>query len=225
MEDPAPYGPSPVFKNFHALEDESYISLVHYFEENYGEIQTLPIREYIQVLDQYLCALFQLGDYAQFVYKCEEFLILSIRHNVVWIKGRNAYRNILLKKAASHFHLQKTDEANKVLDELLKMDPGNPTYRLLKSKCISREKGNIKKTTRAIFVLGVMITTLLIAMELFFIRPFLPDLKFQFSLGRNIFFFASLLVLLAGELTQLLLNKYRLMYKIEELQLRRRKKS
>ncbi len=129
-----------LYAHFREVGVHSYRSVVQFWDMHREEIYRLPVKRYFEVLNEYGRALFELGKYKNYLAVAEEVLELSIEYNIPTWEDKDIIRHILIKKAAAHYHLFETEQAEHLLKELLKLESEHKTARLLLERCMMRKK-------------------------------------------------------------------------------------
>lgn len=210
MNNPLPKGNSQIFMNFQEIRDHSMISIVRFYEANEEDISHLPLQEQVLLLNEYLGALFDLAKYEKYVHRCELLVYMSIDHNIKTFKGEDIYFKTLLKKAASLYHLHHTESAIKITHELLKMNHQDKASKYLMEQCLLRRNRSIIDISRVLVIIGFLVAAVIVASELFIIKPFYPEHEKMISLIRNSIFLVSILTFIGGEVLQRLIVRYNL---------------
>ncbi len=203
---------SKVYQIFKEIGEQEYQTIVRFFEEHEQDIQLLTFEEYFELLFSYTNALFEVGAYSNYIDTCDFAIESSIQFNVKDFNGEDIYRKLLFRKAASYYHLMQYDEAEHILQELIRMKPKDKlAIRFLKKCKIARQPGFVQ-STRAASVLLFIIAAVVIAFEQFYIKPFLSEHTVTIMLTRNIIFGLGWLVLIGGDLTM----RYKVGQRIDE---------
>lgn len=192
-------GGSHIYESFTEIKDHSFRSVVKFYETNYFQIQQLPVDEYVELLSEYLNALFELSQYRKYIMNCHELIELSIHYNIVAYRGEDILQNTLLKKAACHYHIYQTGEAWKITIELLKINPEQKSARMLYEKCLMRKNKSIVHITRSMAIILLMASAIIVSVEFLLIRPFYDAQVHITELTRNLLFGMGLLILICGE--------------------------
>jgi hypothetical protein len=188
-----------LYRNFKALETNDFHGMVRYYEQFEDGIRSLDFEEYFDCSLVYTEALFQTGDHGKHVVMCDHLLETVIMHNIEYWGGEDLYAHLLFKKAASLYHLHEFPKAEHILRELVKINPWQRLpIRFLKT-CLIRQRPSWLQKTRAATVVLVLATALVIALEIFVIKPFFSE-WYSFSLiFHNVLFGSGIAVLTGGE--------------------------
>ena len=190
---------SLTYNAFLAIDATDYHSMIRYFEEHEQEILRLDFDEYYTMLVQYSMALFETGAYSNYTKVAPVIIEATIQYNIRVHRGRAIFEEILFRKAAAHYHLLEYKKAEHILRELIKMDSPNNLYSRFLKKCLYRKKPKFVKDTRAISVFIFLLSSLVIAFEILFVRNFLKTHTAQVELLRNVLFVSGWLILIGGE--------------------------
>jgi tetratricopeptide (TPR) repeat protein len=166
--------PIELYTSFKETGQQSFRSIVDFWDEHYNDLYKLPLDKYFDLLNTYARALFELGKYKKYLSKAEEILSLSFEYNLTHWEDKDVVIHILLKKAAAHFHLYELQDAKKSILQVLALSPNHSAARHLLQRCVHRESRSKKQIWRAITILLLLAAALSVAAELIIIRPFFP---------------------------------------------------
>jgi len=214
---------SPLYREFKSIDPRSYRELVRFYEKHESEIRDLNSEEEsIDMLIVYVNALFEVGAYRKHLLLVDHVVEAAVAHNIFVFEGKDLFRQSLFKKAASLFNTYQFKKAQIILRQLVRMDPFEPyAIRFLK-KCIRRCRPRLLNAFRATSVFLLLLTALIIALEVLFVRPFYDMHTNLVEMSRNTLFVLSCLILVTG----FLYNRWLAEREVEELvyQMRERKK-
>lgn len=188
-----------LYAHFREVGVHSYRSVVQFWDMHREEIYRLPVKRYFEVLNEYGRALFELGKYKNYLAVAEEVLELSIEYNIPTWEDKDIIRHILIKKAAAHYHLFETEQAEHLLKELLKLESEHKTARLLLERCMMRKKRHQSQGWKAATVVIMLSAAVVVAIELCLVRPFWGEMATYFEISRNALFIFGLAVWAGGE--------------------------
>lgn len=188
-----------LYRNFKALDAHDYHGIVRYYERNEDGLRTLEFDEYLDCTLAYTHALFETGNYGQHVVMCDHLLEETIMHNVESWGGEDIYAQLLLKKAASLYHLHEFARAEHVTRELIKLQPHHRLAVRFLSACLHRQRPAWLTRVRATAVVLVLLSAFVIMLELFVVRPFFGQYYGLAKLLHNGLLVAGLVVLFVGE--------------------------
>ena len=135
-------------------------------------LANLEMEDYLEIELGYTNALFELGRYESFLASTQFLLESLIYNNVQYINGEDVYEKLLVRKAAAHFNLQELETAEKVLWEILKMNPQNQAAEYLLQRTLIGLQPNYLKNCRSIGTCLFLLSAIIIGFELLFIKPF-----------------------------------------------------
>ncbi len=165
--------PIQLYTSFKETGQQSFRSIVDFWEEHHDELYRLPLDKYFDLLNTYARALFELGKYKKFLKKVDEILSVSFEYNISKWEGHDIVTYTLVKKAAAHFHLYELQEAQTALKQVLTLQPGHKTARHLLERCMHRQQKSKKQIWRAITIILLLTAALTVPVELFLLRPFI----------------------------------------------------
>jgi len=191
---------SKIFSEFKKIEPEAYRSLIRYYQEYEEDIKRLDFSEHYELLIAYLEALFEIGSYEKFISIVDPAIELTILNNIKFYKGEDIYKKLLFRKAAAHFNNMEFLQAEHVIRELIKMNPGDDiSIRFLK-KCLRRRRPRYLTNTRAFSIFLFFLTASIIAIEILIVRTFFKEFTFLVEATRTVIFFSGCGLLLGGYL-------------------------
>ncbi len=182
----------------------------------------LEFEESFDMLLAYADALFEVGDYQRHLVVADQILEASVMNNIKFFNGEDVFQKTLFKKAASNYSLYELENCDYLLRELLRIDPYDSDGALFLKKCLRDMTSGIVKKTRAISVLFLIISAVIICFELVAVDSFYPEWAGFIALLRTSTLGLAMLVLVGGELY----HRLRCHREVDNfvLHLRRRKK-
>jgi len=200
--------------DFKEIDRSSYRSVIRFFEKNRSSFEHLPADEYLELLSAYAQAIFDIGEYGKFIPIADAVIELSIELNIQYIENRDIYCYMLFKKSAAHFHIDEMDRCVHILLELIKIDPHNPYYLGFLRKCYYDAQEASLNISRNITIVLLLSSSLVIAFELFYIRPYRQQYVQIVEWLRNSLFILAWVVLFSGEFFLRLNANYKALSKI-----------
>ena len=190
---------SDIYTHFKEIRSDEYRSIIRFFETHEQQINDLDFREFYDLKQTYLRALYQIGAYNSFVNLVDDLIEDTIYNNIKNYQGRDIFQELLFKKACSHHYLREFTQAEHILKELIKIAPENQQYSRFLKRNYSSSKPSYVRHTRAGSVLIFMLTTIVIAVEILIVRNFWPEQTSFFEKIRNALFITGLFVLISGD--------------------------
>lgn len=191
---------SQLYRSFKAIESDSYRSILRFIENHTAELGKLAVAEYFDLQYAYVAALYETGAYARVVVETTELLELAITHNFRTVDGEDAFRMLLFRRANSLFHLMSYDEAERVVDQLLRLHPDYTVARQLYERIIYQRPNKWIGRGRATSVGLFLVSAVLIALEVLVIVHFFPERAAAIMQVRNACFLLGWVLLLGGDL-------------------------
>jgi len=187
-----------VYRQFKAIDPTAYRELIRFYEKEEDKIVRLEFDEFFELLVAYVDALFEIGAYRKHLLLVDVVIEKSITNNVTAYRGEDIFRKMLFRKAASFYNIHEYIKSAYILTELLKIDPKDPAYGLLYRKCRLKARPSLLNHARATGVFLFLMTALIIALEVLFVRPWY-EMHTELVMGvRNTTFLLGCLVLIAG---------------------------
>lgn len=163
---------SKIFRDFKEIEEMNYRGIIHFYEKNEEAILKLDEEEYFVLLYAYTNALFEVGFHQKHLLMVDPALELVIVSNIKRYKGDDVFQKLLFRKAASNYNLREYDDAQYILEELLRIDSYNEEVILFLKKCLRKKEPVILDHAKAVSIFLLLLTAFIIGLEVLFVRPF-----------------------------------------------------
>ena len=163
-----------LYRNFKAIASQDLYGTVRYYEQFEEAIRSLDFEAYFDCTTIYTEALFATAQYGKHIVMCHHVLELVMLYNVDRWGGEDYYQKTLFDKAVSHFRLHEYPAAIHTLRELLKIYPQEPRFVKLLTQCLLQQRPVWLRRARAWFIVAVLLSALVIALEIFVV-PFFPE--------------------------------------------------
>lgn len=157
---------------FHAIDPHELRDIVLYYESNRERIRFLPGDQQQQIFKSYLNALYYLGDYASYEAQCDQYIAMLFEAHPSDEDWRELLSEALYKKASAAFETGNASTAAATLDSLLEIDPYRPELTKLIRRVKTGQHIELLLGISAITIVSSALAAALIAVELFYIRPF-----------------------------------------------------
>ncbi|HMQ86767.1 MAG: hypothetical protein H6562_03030 [Lewinellaceae bacterium] len=190
---------SAAYRRFKAIPPNAFREIVRYYEENETAVGQLDFEEYFEITLAYTEALFECGKYREHLVMADPVLETVIRQNIFLVGDRDIFRDTLLRKGASLYHVGSYRRAEAVLGELIRIEPHNKACGLLLKRCCRKLCPGLVNITRAISVFLALVIILLLSVEFLFARPFYPIYVPLLSATSNTLLISGALILAGGE--------------------------
>lgn len=190
---------SPIFREFKSLDRDNHHAIVHFYEEHEREIGQMTFDEYFVCLVAYCNALYEIGAYRKLLRHADEVIELSIMHNKQFVQGEDVYLKILLQKAVAFIRLHDYASAQRVLTELVKLQPNRRSHRKLLRKCMYRQRPIYVKRMFAAGVFLYLLSVVMVVVNILVIDPFYEQWLNTAEYARFSVFIAGVIALVAGE--------------------------
>ncbi len=181
-----------VYLGFQEIDGASYQEKIRYFERKKPAIAQLSYQLRLEMSLEYVVALFEVGEYKQYLKHVDQLLAKVMDDNIYSVDGDDIYQELLYRKAASLHNVLDYEGANHILTELCKIDPDNEVYN---RTFIKNNADNLRHTgqkVRGIIIALFILAGLIIAVELLIIRPFYEEQVAATELLRNGLFLTAL---------------------------------
>ena len=191
---------SSLYRNFREIEPADFRKIIRFFEENEQKIHQLDEEEHFDLLVAYVNALFEIGAYQKHLLMVDLVIEKTLDRNIRIHEGVDLFNKSLFKKAASLYNTMQYAKAEHILKELIKIHPGNEDALLFLKKCLRKKELGLTHYTRAAGIFLLLLTALVIAIELLFIRPFYEMYVNLVETTRISMFGMACIILFGGDL-------------------------
>lgn len=188
-----------LYRNFKSIEVNDFYGIARFYEQNEDGIRALDFDEYLDCTLAYTNALFETSNYGKHLVMCDHLLELVIMQNVDNWGGEDLYHKLLFKKSASLFYLQEYAKSERILREIIKIYPQDKLAALYLNKTLLRQKPAWLFRARAATVVFSLMAVIVIALEIFAVPAFFPQLLIPIKLAHNLLIALSLASLSVGE--------------------------
>ncbi len=176
---------NPIYQGYFRLGDTAYREKVRFFEEQTEDINFLVFDDRIELEMDYLLCLFEIGRYERYLRFVDKVIEEVIVENIYTYRDQNIYEELLFRKAASLYQLQKFNESKALLHQLIKMDTSNALYVGLYAMCNRKIHDDRIVTVRATAMAALLIV-LGITIARIFLDPFLDTYLQPFIVLRTL---------------------------------------
>jgi len=188
-----------IYEQFHEIEETAFRDIIQFYERNEESIDHLEINAHMEIRSIYAMALFETGRYSDFILLAQDYLETLIYHNIQYLNQEDIYQKVLFKKAAAHYQLLEYSKAEKILWDLVRINPENKVASFLLKRSIIRNQPNYIAKLKGLSILLFLIAAGLIAGELLIVRPFFAEVALDFELARTAIFTIGFLILVFSD--------------------------
>ncbi len=188
-----------ILSRFKEIDQSAHRDVILFYEQNQHAIQQLKLEAYLEIKMCYGNALFEIGRYQEFIPFSQDLLEEVIYHNIEVLGGEDIFEKILFKKAAAHYQILKYQEAEKILWQLIRMNPDNAVAIYLLKRCRIKDQPRALRWIRGASIALFLITALLVAVELLLVRPFLPEYSDVLEISGIVTFLLGIMILLVAD--------------------------
>lgn len=188
-----------IYTQFHEIEETAFRDIIQFYERNEESIDNLDVVAYMELRSIYAMALFETGRYRDFIALSQDYLETLIFHNIQYLNEEDMYQKILFKKAAAHYQLLEYSKSEKILWDLVRINPENSVASFLLKRSIIRNQPDYIAQLKGVSILLFLVAAALIAGELLVVRPFFENLALDFELARTAIFTIGFLLLVFSD--------------------------
>ena len=164
-----------LLQRFSEIDPTDPRTLVAYYEQNAHQIAGLPDRDQRKIHRSYLMALYELEDFQGYIQQCPGYLARlfeSNEHDPTW---RDDLHKCLYRQARAAYETGDLGQSRRTFEELMRLDPDHPGLIRMYTKVLIHQKMDLLQGISAITILSALMAALVIAVELFYIRPFAAE--------------------------------------------------
>lgn len=190
---------SALYRDFYEIGPQEYQRLIRFYEGKESEIRQLDFEEYFDLTVAYVDALFEAGAYRKHSLLVDGVIEATIIGNVSYQRGQEIYYRMLLRKAASAYHIHDYDQAEYVLRELLRIRPDDPAVFYFLIRIFRLQQHSWLQRGRAAAIVLILLAAVITIAEALVVRPFYAMHTATVSWARNLIFLAGILSILGAE--------------------------
>jgi len=174
-----------VYQDYRCIEPKDYQERIRFFVHNRPDIVQLPYKARLEISLEYTVALFEVGEYDQFLRHVDQLLEITIEENVYSIDGDDIYQELLFRKGCALHNKVAFQEADHIFSELIRIDKKNKVYQQVYNQNKVSQLRYEGQKFRSMVILLLMLTGVLIGVELLVILPFFEEAAQSFEWFRN----------------------------------------
>jgi tetratricopeptide (TPR) repeat protein len=168
---------SEIYFEYFSLGKNAYRDKVRFYEQHQKDISALDLIEKIELDYDYLISVFEIGRYSRFLSKVDPLIERVIIDNVFDINGENVFTDLLARKAASLFNIGKYGESEKILRQLIKIDPGHSWCSPLLIKCLRKRNLPGEQVAKIVGIISLFGAVLLKISQILVLEHFYQELN------------------------------------------------
>ena len=203
---------SRIYRDFKEIEAVNYRHIIRFYEEREHSIQQLDFEESFELLVTYVNALFEVGAYQKHLLMVDVVIETVIDQSIGLFRGEDIFHKMLFRKAASLYNRMEYKQAEYILEELIRIAPGETDAALFLKKCLRKQEPPFLNLAKACSILFFMLAAFIISLEVLFVRPFYKMYVDLVEATRIIIFLVGWLVLLGG----IILHRLRVERKVDQ---------
>lgn len=162
------YPYSKIYRQFLGIHSGEYQKLIAFYEENEDQIRHLPLDQFREVIGTYADAVFENGSYKKYILIADEILPWAFDCE----SDKELFYKILFRKAASLYNLGHLQKAENILEQLYRINSKNVEAKMFLKKCFKIRNSVKVQKVRALSLLLLFLSAMVIMIELLWITPF-----------------------------------------------------
>ena len=191
---------------FKEIEKASFRDIIHFYELYENQLSRLDVHKRFDIKITYCYALFEVGKYSEFLYHIDDLIETVIYNNIYSYKGKDIYQELLFKKAAALYQIRKIPKAQKILIQLIQMDPDHKSAIFLRKKCQLTQSSAFYRNMKGLSILLFLLSALITSVEILLVKPFYPEWEKEIEMLRTLFFIGGTTVLVGSTLIHRILS-------------------
>jgi len=188
------------YLKYYSIEKDAYRDRVRFYEENFPAIEHLDYSEKIEIDIDYCLCLFELGRYARVLQRIDQLIETIISENIYEYMGMNIFNELLFRKAACYYNLQKIEACKNVLKQLIKIEPKNKVANSLYALCLRNSQSDLNIALGALTNVSILMAISITIVIILLIDPFYDEYVLPFYWIRNGCLVVALLNIIFGEI-------------------------
>lgn len=162
------YPYSKIYGQFLGIHSGEYQKLIAFYEENEDQIRHLPLDQFREIFGTYADAVFENGSYKKYILIADEILPWAFDCE----SDKELFYKILFRKAASLYNLGHLQKAENILEQLYRINSNNVEAKMFLKKCFKIRNSVKVQKVRALSLLLLFLSAMVIMIELLWITPF-----------------------------------------------------
>ncbi len=188
-----------VYYDYVQIDADAYLEKVRFFQHHEKQISALDFDFRIWIWVDYAISNFEIGKYHEFLKLSDILIPVIIEENIFEIDGRDIYKEMLFKKAASHYNIHEYKKSDYVFSELIKIDRNNNFYINAWKHALHKIIKEKLRYFQAISILLFILTAMIIGVELLIVNSFYAEYSSFFEHARIITFLLGVFMMIAQE--------------------------
>jgi tetratricopeptide (TPR) repeat protein len=168
---------SEIYFEYFNLGKNAYRDKVRFYEKHQKDISSLDLFEKTELDYDYLVSVFEIGRYTRFLSKADPLIERVIIENVYEINGENVFSDLLARKAACLFNIGKYGESEKILRQLIKIDPGHSWASPLLIKCLRKRNLPGEQVAKIVGIISLFGAVLLKIAQILVLEHFYKEVS------------------------------------------------
>ncbi len=187
--------PETIYRDYRELEDPSYTDIIRFFEHWSAELHYLDFEHYFEIYHDYLDALFETANYAQFLQKVDWAISSIIEHNIFEYRGKDIFLYQIFRKAAALLHIDQPNEALRICKEILRLQPHHRAAKHLVFNCLKSQYQKQIICVKSAGAVLLLLSSVVIFIELMLVQKYAPEHLITIRGIRNVLFVFGLSII------------------------------
>jgi hypothetical protein len=181
-----------VYRKFQEIPVHAYSDFYEFYHHYNSEIQLLDSKEYLEIKYKYILSLYHLDKYSQFYCLSDELIDELLNGNTFDAFSKERFEKVLWYKAEAFRNERKTNKAQYIYSELVKMNPTIKKYKRKLFYMLIAEAQLKSRKKMAFVVILISLSLICTGISLLIVNPFFSDHTALFIFGRNLLFLSGL---------------------------------
>lgn len=161
-----------LYIKYHRLPPFAWQRKIAFYLQHREAIFLVDRSERREIEIDYLIALFEVGKYKRFLDNVDPLIEAVIVENIYKHNGKDIYPNLLFKKAACYYNLNRFQESIQISNQLIEIDKKDKSFKhlLFRAQFKLNRKWYDIIIAATVFILFLAVSTFLL--EIFVVEPF-----------------------------------------------------
>lgn len=149
---------------------------IAFYRKNEGDICKIPIDERLEIEKDFLFALFQNGEFQDYLDRCENLIAQLFDVDIFPEFDQESLSTILFHKAACQYNLHDHGASKNTMKQLIRIDTSSKRIHLeLLARIFMKEQSGGKYVVRGVIIAMILVSAVLSVWNVLVIQPFFPE--------------------------------------------------
>ena len=171
-----------ILNEYQSIATQNASQKISFYKKHESFLVQIPINEKLDIVLDFLCSLFELGRYNEYLDRCDEVIDSLFDSQLFPIFRKKEVQKLLFHKAGSYLSLHDLDRSENTMRVLVKMDDSNnKLYQELLFQIFKNKRLLVKFQARGIVIALILSSAILSIWIALVIQPHYPDSLLRFK--------------------------------------------